>query len=84
MTLRFRSRAHLALGLDLNLGKSGTLIFAGVRCAYMMVGGQHLPRVTTGPPGTDLSVTETLGGRQRRRVRSHHHVIFRGIIFGLP
>lgn len=70
MTWRFRRRMHIAPGLNLNLGKRGVSLSAGVRGAHVTVGRQS--RVTVGAPGTGLSVTQTIGssrtGRPTRRV----------------
>jgi hypothetical protein len=83
MSWRFRRRVHVAPGLDLNLGKRGASISAGVRGAHVTVGPHRPARFTAGLPDTGLSVTKSVnraaGHRPRRR--RHAHVVFWAVIF---
>lgn len=77
MIWRFRRRVQLAPGIDLNLGKRGASLSAGVRGAHVTVAPHRPARFTAGLPGTGLSVTETMnraaGHRPRRR---QVHIVF--------
>ena len=66
MGLRFYRRIRIAPGLRINLSKRGASVSAGGR-GHWLTFGPRGERATVGLPGTGLSYTENLGGRQGGR-----------------
>jgi hypothetical protein len=66
MGLRFYRRIRVAPGFRVNLNKSGLSVSAGGR-GHWLTFSPRGNRATVGLPGTGVSYTEKLGGRQSGR-----------------